>query len=206
MDLRTYVAVLLRNWLLILAAILVGLAAAGAVVLLSTPQYSSTARILFSAARVDTGQDLAYAGTYVQSRMQTYKGLATTPAVLDKVIEELELDVTPRELAEDVSVETSQIDTLIGVTVESADRREAARIADTVAGQLIGAVTEVENSGASDEDEPGVRGVIVGNATVADDPSSPDAPIDLLAGLLLGAFVGVGAVTARHLLRDPEPA
>lgn len=206
MDLRTYVAVLLRNWILILGAILVGLAAAGAVVLLSTPQYSSTAKILFSAARVDTGQDLAYAGTYVQSRMQTYKGLATTPAVLDKVIEDLDLDVTPRELAEDVSVETSQIDTLIGVTVESTDRRQAARIADTVAGQLIGAVVEVENSGASDEDEPGVRGVIVGKATVAEDPSSPDAPIDLLAGLLLGAFVGVGAVTARHLLRDPEPA
>lgn len=206
MDLRTYVAVLLRNWLLILLAIVLGLAAAGAVVLLSTPRYSATAKILFSAARVDTGQDLAYAGNYVQSRMQTYKGLATTPAVLDKVIDELGLDMTPSELAEQISVETSQIDTLIGVTVESTERREAREIADTVAAQLIGAVVEVENSGASDEDEPGVRGVVVGEATLPEEPSSPDVPIDLLAGLLLGAFVGVGAVTARHLLRDPESA
>lgn len=206
MDLRTYVAVLLRNWLLILLAIVLGLAAAGAVVLFSTPRYSSTAKILFSASRVDTGQDLAYAGNYVQSRMQTYKGLATTPAVLDKVIDELELEMTASELAEDISVQTSQIDTLIGVTVEAADRRDAMLIADSVAGQLIGAVVEVENSGASEEDEPGVRGVVVGRAILPKEPSSPDVPIDLLAGLLLGAFVGVGAVTARHLLRDPEPA
>ena len=74
------------------------------------------------------------------------------------------------------------------------------------AGALRGAVVEVENSGASDEDEPGVRGVVVGEATLPEEPSSPDVPIDLLAGLLLGAFVGVGAVTARHLLRDPESA
>ncbi|TCJ30016.1 YveK family protein [Nocardioides jejuensis] len=205
MDLRTYIGVLLRNWLLVLLAILLGLAAAGAVVLLSTARYSSTARILFSASRVDTGQDLAYAGNYVQSRMQTYKGLAVTPAVLDKVIDELGLDTTPTELATQISVETSQIDTLIGVTAESTDKREAAKIADSVAGQLIGAVVAVENSGASDK-EPGVRGVVVGHAVVADSPSSPDLPVDLLAGLLLGAFVGVGAVTARHLLRDPESA
>lgn len=205
MDLRTYVGVLLRHWLLILAAVLLGLGTAGVVILVSPQQYSSTARILFSASKVDTGQDLAYAGTYVQSRMQTYKGLATTPAVLDKVIDQLELETTPRELAEQVSVETSQIDTLIGITVESGDRRDAAKIADTIAAQLIGAVVEVENSGA-EGDEPGVRGVVVGGAEVAEGPSSPDVPIDLLAGLLLGAFVGVGAVTTRHLLRDPERA
>jgi capsular polysaccharide biosynthesis protein len=204
-DLRTYIGVLLRNWVLILLAILLGLAAAGAVVLLGTTRYSSTANILFSASRVDTGQDLAYAGNYVQSRMQTYKGLAVTPAVLDKVIDELGLDTTPTELAKQISVETSQIDTLIGVTAVSTDKREAAKIADSVASQLIGAVVGVENSGASDK-EPGVRGVVVGRAVVADSPSSPDIPVDLLAGLLLGAFVGVGAVTARHLLRDPEPA
>lgn len=205
MELRTYVGVLVRNWLLILLAIAIGLGAAAAVIFLSTPRYSATARILFSAAKVDTGQDLAYAGTYVQSRMQTYKGLATTPTVLDAVIDQLDLDMTHRELAKELTVDTSQIDTLIGVTAESTDKREAAKIADAVAAQLIGAVRGVENSGAADS-EPGVNGVIVGPADVADAPSSPDVPVDLLAGLLLGAFVGVGAVTVRHLLSDPEPA
>lgn len=205
MELRTYVGVLVRNWLLILVAVVIGLVSAAAVVFLSTPRYSATAKILFSASQVDTGQDLAYAGTYVQSRMQTYKGLATTPAVLDEVIEQLDLDLTHRELAEQVSVETSQIDTLIGITAESTNRREAAEIADAVAAQLIGAVNGVENSGASDA-EPGVTGVVVGQADPSEGPSSPDAPVDLLAGLLLGAFVGVGTVTVRHLMRDPEPA
>ncbi len=205
MELRTYVGVLVRNWLLILVAVVVGLASAGAVILLSTPRYSSTAKILFSAAQVETGQDLAYAGTYVQSRMQTYKGLATSPAVLDKVIDQLDLDLTHGELARRISVETSQIDTLIGITAESRDKKEAAKIADSVAAQLIGAVAGVENPGA-EASEPGVRGVIVGDADVIDSPSSPDVPVDLLAGLLLGAFVGVGAVTVRHLLRDLEPA
>lgn len=205
MDLRTYVGVLARNWLLILLAVALGLASAAAVIFLSTARYSATAKILFSAAQVDTGQDLAYAGNYVQSRMQTYKGLATTPTVLDQVIEQLDLDLTHQELAQRISVETSQIDTLIGITADSTDKREAARIADAVAEQLIGAVRAVENSGASDA-EPGVSGVVVGHADPSEDPSSPDVPVDLLAGLLLGAFVGVGAVTARHLLRNPEPA
>lgn len=205
MELRTYVGVLVRNWLLILVAVVVGLAAAGAVILLSTPRYSSTAKILFSATQVETGQDLAYAGTYVQSRMQTYKGLATSPVVLDEVIDQLDLDLTHGELARQISVETSQIDTLIGITAESRDGKEAAKIADSVAAQLIGAVAGVENPGAA-ASEPGVRGVIVGDADVIDTPSSPDVAVDLLAGLLLGAFVGVGAVTVRHLLRDLEPA
>ncbi|WP_188785023.1 YveK family protein [Nocardioides phosphati] len=205
MELRTYVGVLVRHWLLILLAMFLGVASAGAVLLLGAPRYTSTAKILFSASRVDTGQDLAYAGSYVQSRIQTYKGLTTSSAVLAPVIEDLGLKTTPRKLAREITVQTSQIDTLLGVKVESTHRREAVAIADAVASRLITEVLALENAGASAHD-PGVRGVVVGPPALADAVSSRHVPVDLLIGLLLGAFVGVGAVTVRHLLRDPEPA
>ncbi len=204
MDVSTYVAVLLRQWVLIAAAVVLGLATALAVALAATPRYTSTTTVLFSPTSEETGQDLAYAGSYVQGRMQTYKELATTPAVLDAVIEELGLRRTPAALADDLSVSTSQIDTLLEVAATSTNARGAATIADEVAAQLIATVDGIEQDHGAEDTR--VRGIVVGEASVSSTPSSPDLLVDLLAGLLLGAFVGAAAATVRHAVRGAGQA
>jgi capsular polysaccharide biosynthesis protein len=206
MDLGMYLAVLRRRWLVVLAATLVGLITAAAVIPFSAQRYESTARAVFGAQNAGTGQDMAYAGGYVQSRMQTYKGLATTPTVLDPVIDDLGLDTTAARLADQITVATSQIDTLIDITVSDVHARQAARIADTVVAELITAVDRLENPPASQTDAARVHGVVAADATVATSPSSPRIPFMLLVGLLLGLFVGLSGVLLEHALRTPEQA
>lgn len=201
MELRTYLEILVRGWMLLAAAVLAGLVAAGAFVILQTPQYAATTQVVFAPQNAGDGQDLAYAGNYVQAKIQTYKGMATTASVLAPVVEELDLDASVTELAEQVEVEVSQIDTLVRVHVEDPDAEDAARLADAVAESLIAAVVAIENG---DSEEPGavrVVGQVVSPAVVPDDPASPRLTFALLAGLFGGLLVGAAALTLRHLFR-----
>jgi capsular polysaccharide biosynthesis protein len=206
MELGTYLAVLQRRWLVLVATTLVGLITSAVVIPLSTPRYESTARAVFSPQNAGAGQDLAYAGNYVQSRMQTYRRLATTPTVLTPVIDELSLDMTPAALADEISVGTSQIDTLIDVTVTDVDARRAARIADAVIAALIKAVAALEDPPADQTEAARVRGVVAAAATVSSSPATPRIPLTLLAGLLVGLFVGLMGVLLQHALRAAEQA
>lgn len=206
MELATYVAALRRHWILLLATTLAGVLAAGVVALSSERRYESTATVVFGAQNAGSGQDIAYAGNYVQSRMQTYRGLATTPTVLEPVLADLELESSVGALAEQVSIATSQISTLMEVSVTDPDARRAALVADAIAAEVIEAVDALENPDDALPGAPRVRGVVAAPAVVADDPSEPRIPFALLVGALLGLGAGLGVAAARHLLRQAEQA
>lgn len=202
MDLRDYLLLGARNWLVLAVAAGVGLVTAGVLILVATPQYEARAQVLFSARNAGDGQDLAYAGNYVQSRIQTYKDLATSRVVLAGVIEARDLDESVDGLAERVEVEVSQIDTVVTVVVSDPDAGEAASTANAVAEALLGAVAEID--GSSSADAPSVEGRMVSPAEEPADPADPDKPLYLLAGLLGGLFVGAAVVGVRHVVQ-PEP-
>lgn len=202
MELRTYLVILVRGWIVLAACLLAGLLVAGAVVFFQTPQYAATAQVVFTAQRAGSGQDLAYAGNYVQGRMQTYKNLAASPKVLDPVTDELDLSIGSDELAERVDVEVSQIDTLIRITVEDGDAGDSAVLANAVAAQLIAAVDDLENGATVDEEAPLIAGEVVGPAQEPGSPAQPRLWFTLLVGLTGGLLIGAAALTLRHVLRS----
>jgi capsular polysaccharide biosynthesis protein len=201
LDLREYLLLAARNWLVLVASVLVGLVTAGVLVLTATPQYESRAQVLFTAQDAANGRDLAYAGTYLQSRIQTYKDLATSPTVLSPVIEELELDESPSDLAERTEIEVSQIKTVVGITVHDPSAKDAAATANAVADALLAAVTQLETDPTPTAETARVAGAVVGPAEEASDPSDPNAPLYLLAGLFAGLLVGSAVVAVRHVVR-----
>jgi capsular polysaccharide biosynthesis protein len=204
MDLRDYLLLLARHWILLAVAAVVGVAAAGVVALVTTPQYAARADVVFTAHNVDSGQDQAYAGTYVQSRVQTYRDLATSDAVLAPVIEQLELDESAADLADRTEIEVSQVDTVVGVIVEDPSAKQAAKLADAVATSLVSAVGGIERGADDPEDAPVVVGQLVGPADAPADPAVPNVPLHLLAGLLVGLLLGFGVVGVRHVLRAED--
>ena len=197
MDLRTYARVLLRGWLVLVGCLLAGMLSAGAVLLVQSVQYAATAQVVFTAQHAGDGQDLAYAGNYVQGRMQTFKNLAVSPAVLDAVVDDLKDADGADSLAQRTSVEVSQIDTILRVTVLDADAERASTRANAVAAQLIAAVDSLENGSAA-ADSLRINGTVIGPAEPADSPAVPDVPFTLVAGLLAGLFAGVSIVSVRH--------
>lgn len=68
---------------------------------------------------------------------QTYAELATTRPILTAVIDELNLDQTPDELADSMNVQASGINPIVRIRVRGPDPGRVAEIADAIAQQLI---------------------------------------------------------------------
>ncbi|MCW2800863.1 MAG: chromosome partitioning protein [Aeromicrobium sp.] len=199
MDLRDYLVLVARNWIILVVTMVVGLAAAGVMILIATPKYESTARVVFTAHDVNSGQDLAYAGNYVQSRMQTYKNLATSPTVMGPVVSTLGEDESTEHLAHRTTVEVSQIDTIMTIAVKDESAKTSAKAANAVAASLIGTVTKIESNRTEVQGSPTVEGVTIGPAHVESSPASPNKSLYLLAGLLVGLLISVVVIAVRQV-------
>ncbi|TXL57524.1 YveK family protein [Aeromicrobium terrae] len=206
MDLRDYVIVIARNWIIVGVTVAVGLLTAGVLALTATTKYTASAQVLFTGHASTGGQDLAYVGNYVQSRMQTYKNLGTSTSMLESVIDALGTDETTDELADRTSITVSQISTVATVTATDTKAKGAARTANTMAAALLNTVKglEAENAdtGEGDKATATVQGVITGEASEPSSPSDPNIPFYLLAGLLAGLAVSVVVVALREVLTN----
>lgn len=184
-----YVQMLRRHvWGIVVS---IGLAAGFALVLslVATPVYTSTAGLFFSLQNGDTASDLAQGATFTRDQLASYATLATTPAVLGPVIENLELDTEVGDLARQVTAAAPNGTVVLSVSVDSTDPAEAARIADAVSTELIRVV-----EGVAPADSGGratVRVTTVTPAAVPSAPSSPDTGLNVLAGLVGGTALGV---------------
>lgn len=208
MTLRDYVLIVARSWIVVVATVAIGLVTAGIVALASTSMYTSSAQVLFTGHAATSGQDLAYVGNYVQSRMQTYKKLGTSANLMTTVGETLGSEESPAELAGRIEVGVTHLTTVATITAKDTTAKGAATTADTVAKALLDAVQtlEAENAaeatgGQEDQAAATVEGVVTGVADVPSSPSDPNIPLYLLAGALAGLAASIGVVALREVLR-----
>ena len=93
MELRDYLRVLRKQWILMAALLLVGVMAAAAYSLLVTKEYQASAKVFVSTQASDNVADLVQGNSFTQQRVQTYADLVNTPVVLAPVAVS---DGTPR--------------------------------------------------------------------------------------------------------------
>lgn len=198
MELRDYLRILRKNWILIVALTLLGAGAATTYSLLQTPLYESTSRVMFSSQAGSTIAEQQQGNTYTQARMASYVELTTTPRVLDPVIDELGLDDSAATLAGRLSVENSANTTIISVTATDEDPARAADIANAVSASLTDAVNEAETLPGTAEAP--VTITQVAQAVPAASPSSPRIPLNVALGALVGLALGVGVAVLRATL------
>ncbi len=122
MELRDYITVLRKGWVLIVVLALVGVAAAAGFSLLKKPVYSASAQVFVSTETSGSASDLAQGNTFTQQRVLTYSNLVQTPIVLLPVISSLGLDMNADQLATMVSATAPTSTTLISITVQGTDR------------------------------------------------------------------------------------
>jgi capsular exopolysaccharide synthesis family protein len=197
-ELRDYLRILRKNWILIVALTLLGAGVATTYSLLQTPLYESTSRVMFSSQAGSTIAEQQQGNTYTQARMASYVELTTTPRVLDPVIDELGLDDSARTLAERLSVANSLNTTIISVTATDEDPARAADIANAVSASLTDAVNEAETLPGTAEAP--VTITQVAQAVPAASPSSPRIPLNVALGALVGLALGVGVAVLRATL------
>ncbi|WP_315010022.1 CspC family polysaccharide chain length determinant protein [uncultured Streptococcus sp.] len=179
---------------IILTAIVAAVLAFGVSSFVLKPEYSSATRIYVvnrnQSEKVGlTNQDLQ-AGTYL---VKDYKEIILSQDVLEKVISNLKLEKTVRELSKKIQV-TVPVDTrIVSIVVKDERPEEASRIANAlreVAAEKIISVTRVSDVTTLEEARPALS------------PSSPNIRRNTLLAFLAGGAVMVVSVLLLELLDD----
>lgn len=188
MTLRTYVGALRKRWWLIVGlAVLLG-AVGFAYARSQTPMYRSSATSYVTLSSAGSVSELVQGSTYTQNLIQSFALLATTPAVLDPVIDDLGLDVSPTALARSVTVDVPLNSFLIRITAVSSEPAEAQAIANAVSDELSQAVQRLSPTTA--EGGATVRLESVAPATVPMYPFSPNTRQEAVTWAAGGAALG----------------
>ncbi|PPG33460.1 polysaccharide biosynthesis tyrosine autokinase [Pseudoclavibacter sp. RFBB5] len=201
MELRDYLRILHKNWIIILICTLAGVAAGAGASLLMTPKYESQAQ-LYVSVRASDGtevQGLNQGTTFARQAVQSYTTVVDKEIVTSRVVEELGLDRTPAQLATQITA-TNQVNTVvIEISVIDEDPQLAATLANSVATNFIDVVVnELEKP------EGGAPSLVkiepVQSAEVPTSPISPRVSLNVIIGALLGLAIGVGVAVLRQLV------
>jgi capsular exopolysaccharide synthesis family protein len=198
-ELRDYIRILRTSWVLIVLVSLAGVGAASAYSLLVTAQFSATAKVFVSTQGSGSTAELAQGSSFTIARVKTYSELARTPIVLLPVISSLKLDGSAEALASRVSASAPLGTSIIEITVVDADPTNAARIANAVSQSLTSVVAEIETPDAEGATSP-VKLAPAQTATVPVAPASPNTPLNIALGALVGLAIGVGTAVLRQTL------
>lgn len=201
MELRDYIRILHKSWAFIIAATLLGVGLAAVASLLETPQYQAKTQ-LYVSVRSDSSAtgELVQGTNFARQIVASYVDVVRTSVVLEPVIEELGLDITPAELAETVSASSPLNTVLINISATSTDPQQAADIANAT-GQSFAQVVQTQLEGdGKDAQSSIVRLTTTQPAVASETPTSPNTKMNLALGFLLGLALGVGVAVLRSVL------
>ncbi|MGN7188361.1 polysaccharide biosynthesis tyrosine autokinase [Microbacterium enclense] len=198
MEPSDYLRTLRKNWLVIVALTLLGLGGATAFTLTRVPIYESSSTVFVSTQGGSTVAELQQGSSFTQARINTYVGLVATPLVLNPVVDDLRLDTTAESLSRNVVASAAQNSTLISITVSDTNAQRAADVANSVADSLATAVPQLEPEG--DDGSSPIRLSRVRDAQPAISPTTPNVPVNIILGALIGMVLGVGVGVLRTVL------
>ena len=198
MELRQFLSTMRRRWKLVLVVFLLGVAGAGAITATTTQLYSSTARLFVgtsAGAKVDV-----YAGALFSSeRAASYAELGKDPAVLQRVIDKLDLGVTPAELSPHITITAVPSSVILEVAATSSNPYVAQSIAQAQAEEVQSLIVSLEKPASGGAESP-ITASLPGKATYNATAVSPLVAINLAVGALLGLLIGICAAVLRDLL------
>ncbi|GAA4118541.1 capsular exopolysaccharide synthesis family protein [Enteractinococcus coprophilus] len=201
MELGDYLRILYTHWVLIVVTTILGTGAGFVVTQLTTPIYEAEAK-LYVSVRTDSqaSSDLLQGSNFARQSMATFVELATTKSVLVPLAEELNLDVSPRQLADQITVSAPADSTLINISVLDENPMRAVAIANEVGVQTRTLVEEELEPPHDDDATSPVQITVVQPATEPTAPVSPRPQTNLVLGCMLGMAVGVGIALLRTVL------
>lgn len=198
-----------RHNVWIIAVLLVlGIAGGWGVSMLMPTKYTSTASVFVS---VDTDGSIAGAvqsTQFAEQRMQSYAQLVSGDVLAKQVVDDLHLDMAPRELSKELKA-TVVKDTVImeiSATDGNADRAldiasAAVKVLSKQAGKLEVQVTDSGSRGSSTKQQTTAPRVsLINSPEKATKPSSPKLLMNVILGGMLGFFIGCVLVALRFFL------
>lgn len=200
MELRDYIRILRKNWILLLIGVILGAGGGYASAALATPIYQASTKLYVSVqSDASATGDLLQGTSYARQVVTNYIEVIPTGRVLEPVIDELGLDLTLPALARSITVSSPANSVILNVAVTNADPELAAAIANDVAESFI----EVAQSPIANEQPDGISPIkvtVLDAASAPAEPSSPNYAMNIALGLLIGLVVALAVAVIRHLL------
>lgn len=201
MELKDYVRIFHKSWILIIAFALFGVAGAAAYSITVTPKYVASTQLYVSvqsAAGAGTG-DLVQGTSFARQAVTSYVDVVNSAIVLDDVIKELKLDLTAGQLAPMIASSSPLNTVLIDISVTNSNPVLAAKIANSVGTNFSRIVVDQLEKPDGGAVSP-VKIETIQPALVPDKPASPNIPMNIALGLLVGLAVGIGIAVLRSVL------
>jgi succinoglycan biosynthesis transport protein ExoP len=198
-ELRDYVRILRKRWVVIFAMTLIGIAVAAGSTILTTPTYRASTLVYVQVQSSGTVGDLVQGSSFIQSQIKSFAEVVGTPRVLDSAIKNLRLDESAEQLATSVQAIPPVDSVNIEIAVERDSPSEAADIANAVTASFRDVVGEITAS-TGDASLSQVSVSVLREATVPSAPISPKTSMNILIGLLVGLALGLGIAILREVL------
>ncbi|WP_341357148.1 YveK family protein [Rossellomorea sp. y25] len=175
-----------RMSLIIILTLMAVLVSAAISYFVLTPIYQSSTQLLVNKSNQD--QQNSFNVGEVQTNLQlinTYNVIMKSPAILDIVIDDLELDMTTGALNEKVTVQSEKDSQVVNISVQDEDPKQAAAIANKIAEVFQTEIVKIMN----------VDNVsILAKAELGENPSpiKPQPLLNIAIALVVGLMAGVG--------------
>lgn len=189
MELKEYLHILKKRWLLILSVTLTCVFVSAIVsFFLIKPTYQASISVVIGGNKEESSSNTNQTYNDVmmyQKLVKTYSEFVKTRSVAEDAIDKLNLDITPGALLGMISVAPKGDTEFLTITVKSKDAYEARDIANQVAKSLKAITKDIKK----------VDNVqLVDDALLPSGPVSPKPLLNIAIALILGLFVSVGIV------------
>jgi capsular polysaccharide biosynthesis protein len=179
--------------LIILSTLLIGLIAGLYAYLIADPQYKSNAYVMVQ-VQVESGTDNSFDLVNAQRLMATAADLIAMPIVLEKVINDLNLDLTVKQLNENLTVTSSTTSYFINIAYLSEDPS----LAISVVNEVIDEAISFANTNVAILKDNIIRTSTAQEAVY----DSPNKILYVVIGFILGGIAGVGIAFVKELFNN----
>lgn len=190
-DLLEIVRVLLsRIWLILLVGVVLAGGTGVYCKFIATPIYTSTTQLCVLGSSTGVSLSNLTIGTQLT---QDYIVVVQSRPVVEKVIQDLELDMTYEELLDATTVDTPADTRILSISVTNPDPALAKQIVDQYAQVSSKRISEL-----MDVNEPSV----LEEGYVAEKKTSPTTTQNVMIAGILGILLAAAIVIIRHVLDD----
>lgn len=182
-----------QRWPTVISLMLIAVAAASILTYRATPVYQSTAQVYVTNPQASSTDAASSEKTVSTQRVESYARLLRGDRIAARVIDNLNLSISPRSLADKVSSDIVSGTTIVEMSVTDRNADLARQLTRELSREFVAYVGELEGGG----DNPTVRATVIDEASPPGKPVSPDMVLNLLLGALLGLALGLVIATIR---------
>jgi Capsular polysaccharide biosynthesis protein len=198
LELKDIGKLLKKSWIIILVFVIIstGIGAALSIYVLQK-QYSATAMIMVSSTNTPAAAQNGQAQNNMTMNeydlnvklVDSYTVLCKSERILNQVIQKLNLNLTPKKLADLIKVNSEMNTDIISISVTNPSPQQSMDITNTLVDVFKQEVTNIMKM-------DNVQ--VIDYATLPDEPASPNVQVNTAAAFLIGLIISIIIAFVRY--------